>query len=423
MDFNNKKVLVLGGVAPHCKIVKAAKEMGVFTIVADYLEDSPAKRIADKSYLINIMDVDAIVDLCRREQVDGVISCYNDPAQHVYADICNRLNLPCYATKEELDILSNKRLFKDLCIASNVDVILEYSDEDIKNNSIEYPVFVKPVDSRGSRGQYVCYNEEELRFALPQARQQSSNGEVIVEKYMKDVDEIQVTYFFVNGNPYLIRTADSYCGSEKNHLNKVVACGISPSKNTDKYLMLAHEKVVMMLKKLGVQNGPVFMQGFVDGNAFRFFDPGRRFPGVDFELIFQQVFHLDIMKEMVSFSLTGKTNSIYLPDDGYLLNGKIAAILFPTVKAGIIHHIEGIDKIQSENGIISVQLKYKDGDKVEWEYSVNQRLAEIDMVAGDIKELKKLINTVQTSICAFDAFGQKMNFELFNTERIKVLSL
>ena len=46
--------------------------MGIYTIVTDYLENSPAKKIADESWMVSITDVDEIVRLCREKGVDGV---------------------------------------------------------------------------------------------------------------------------------------------------------------------------------------------------------------------------------------------------------------------------------------------------------------------------------------------------------------
>ena len=42
--FYGKKLLILGGIKLACDIVKSAKRMGAYVIVADYNEDSPAKK-------------------------------------------------------------------------------------------------------------------------------------------------------------------------------------------------------------------------------------------------------------------------------------------------------------------------------------------------------------------------------------------
>lgn len=117
---------------------------------------------------------------------------------------------------------------------------------------------------------------------------------------MKGAHEFQVTYFFVDGEAYLIRTVDSYCGSEANHLEKVVACAVSPSRFTDEYLKIAHQNVVKMFKAIGYKNGPIFMQGFEDNGKFRFFDPGLRFPGVDYERVYTKEFGIDLMEAKIA---------------------------------------------------------------------------------------------------------------------------
>ena len=73
MGFQGKKLLVLAGNNVHEKVVKAAQSLGVYTIVTDYLppEQSPAKLIADEYWMLSTGDIDAVVEKCRKEKVDG----------------------------------------------------------------------------------------------------------------------------------------------------------------------------------------------------------------------------------------------------------------------------------------------------------------------------------------------------------------
>ncbi len=192
--------------------------------------------------------------------------------------------------------MTDKHAFKKMCMENGVDVIPEYTEEEALSGQAEFPLFVKPVDSRGSRGQSVCYTTEQLENAINFAKSESSNGDILIEKYMKGAHEFQVTYFFVDGEAYLIRTVDSYCGSEANHLEKVVACAVSPSRFTDEYLKIAHQNVVKMFKAMRYKNGPIFMQGFEDNGKFRFFDPGLRFPGVDYERVYTKEFGIRLFE-------------------------------------------------------------------------------------------------------------------------------
>ncbi len=413
-----KKILVLGGASVHCKLVNAAKELGYYTIVTDYLPDSPAKKIADESWMINIVDVNEIVSKCREEGVDGVVCGWLDPCQRPYAQICSRLNLPCYASEEQVLKMTDKHLFKEMCRRNNVSVIPEYTLSDIEEGNVEYPVFVKPVDSRGSRGQAVCYDKTEALNAVESAKSESSNGDVIIEKYMAGAQEFQVTYFYVDGKPYLIRTADSYCGSEKNHLEKVVACAVSPSRYTDEYLSGAHKMVVKMFNNLGVENGPIFMQGFYKDGEFYFFDPGFRFPGVDYDRILKREYNLDLMKAMVEYAVLGKMSDVTIEKDCVYINQHRAAVLFPTVKPGVIKSVGGVDKIKNNENVVSYLERYTAGDTVGRTYNVNQRLCEIDIAEENTERLKELIMKIQDELTVTDADGNDMTFEKFDCSKI-----
>ena len=418
-SLKNKKLLILAGASVHVKLVQAAKELGVYTIVTDYLEDSPAKQMADESWMLNITDIDGIVSKCKEEGVDGIISGWIDPCQRPYQKICEKLNVPCLGTEQQFIQMTDKHEFKKMCIENHVQVIPEYSLEDIENKNVDFPVFVKPVDSRGSRGQAVCRNYEELNQALKEAQSESSNGDILVEKFMEDCHEFQVTYFFADGKPYLIRTVDSYTGTLEEKLNKVVVCSVSPSVYTETYLEKTNDLVISMFKNLGIKNGPIFMQGFEKSGQFYFFDPGLRFPGVDYDLVYKKLYGIDLMQAMVVYALTGNMPPMDIPEDIVFLNGRSAAILFPTIGQGTISSISGYSEMKTKDEIISILPRAFEGDKIEWTYNVNQRLSEIDLVSKNRDELVDLITYVQNKLEVLDEDNKNMLYGEFDTARIK----
>lgn len=414
-----KKILVLGSASVHVKLIKAAQEMGIYTITTDNVpyEDSPGKQIADEYWDLNIYDIQEIVRKAKAVHLDGVISGWLDPCQRPYFEICKRLNLPCYGNEDQFFKMTDKHAFKKLCKENDVDVIEEFSEDDIEKGKVKFPVFVKPVDSRGSRGQAVCYTMKELVSAIEFAKSESSNGDVLVEKYIRGSQEFHVTYFFVDGEPYLLRTSDNYCGSEEMHMEKVVSCAVMPSRYTNQYMKTAHPKVVKMFKKLGIKNGPIFMQGFEDNGVFRFFDPGFRFPGVDYELVFKKVFNVDLMKAMIQIALTGKTE-VVIPDNAALINGGRAAVLYLTVRACTIGQLGGESEVKANEQVISYLPRCKEGEEITWEYNVNQRLGEADLLCNNTEKLIETINFVNSTLSATDENGKDVIFARFNTNRI-----
>lgn len=414
-EFTGKKLLILGGTPQQCKLVTAARGLGAYTIVADYLPRSAAKAISDGAWDVDIFHVEELARRCREERVDGVICGFIDPCQRPYQQLCRILDLPCYGTAEQFRQLTDKHAFKTLCRQWGVDVIEEYTPD----GAIEYPVFVKPVDSRGSRGQSICRDAAALPAAIELARQESSNGDILIERYMEGAREFQVTYFFVDGKAYLLRTADSYSGTAENHLQKVVSCAVSPSQFTQLYLETAHRKVEQMFLGMGLRNGPAFLQGFVWQDRFRFFDPGLRFPGVDYEMIYREVFGTDLAEAMVRFALSGSFGSLTLPEAGYALKGKRAAVLFPTLRAGTVGQIRGLEAVKSHPSVISCLLRCGPGDTIGWHYNVNQRMAEIDILAEDTEALRAAVDFAQHTLIAVDTSGSDMTLEHFDTRRIR----
>ena len=200
-------------------------------------------------------------------------------------------------------------------------------------------------------------------------------------------------------------------------MEKVVSCAVMPSRYTQKYIETAHPNVVKMFKKLGIQNGPIFMQGFEDGGVFRFFDPGLRFPGVDYELVFKAVFGIDLMKAMVQIALKGTTD-VQIPKEAAFIKGHRASVLYLTVRACTIAHLGGEAEVCANKHVVSYLPRCKEGEEITWAYNVNQRLGEADLLCENTTELIETINYVNTTLVATDENNEDAIFARFDTNRI-----
>lgn len=404
-----KKILILGGANLHCKLVRAAKAMGLYTVVTDYLVDSPAKKIADESWMLNVMDVEAIVKRCKEERIDAVLSTHLDPCQRPYYEICHKLDVPCYIdTWEQVFSLTDKNAFKAACVRNGVDIIPTYTEAETA--SIEYPVLVKPAHSRGSRGQTVCEDAAGLDAALQKAKSESDDGVAIIEKYMGNKGDFSMTYVFIDGKPVLTRTSDRYLGPIALGLEKVGIGTVSPSHYTQMYVDKVEPRVLKMLSDLQIQNGPVFMQGFVDGDTVRFYDPGYRFPGSEFDEMYAKNTGIDLIKMMVAFAVTGQMNNQYnkLYDGMVAMNGRAAIVLFPVIRDGKIMRIEGLDEISKLKGVYGYTTRHKVGEDVAFTKDVNQRFGEIDIISDSFEELKSTLHEIFHLLHVVDSEGRDM---------------
>ena len=410
-DLYGKKLLILAGADVHIKIVRAAKELGVYTIVTDYLEPtvSPAKQIADEYWMYDINDIDSIVRKCREENVDGILSFCIDPAQIPYQQICEKLGLPCYGTKKQFEILTNKRLFKDYCKLHDVDIVPEYTEDDVIDNAVIYPVLVKPSDSRGSRGQSVCYNKEEIQSAIKYAKKESKDGNVLIERYMQGMQDMSFSYVIINSIPYLLKIGDRTLGQEKDNLDRQHIATVLPSRNAEHYREKVEPNVVKMIKSLGIIFGAVFLQGFWDNGHVYMYDPGMRFPGGDFDIVLKHTTGFDNMKSFVRFALTGDIHSQQgNPINAYKLNGSICLILSIALHPGKISVFSGIDAISSNSHVISISQRYHVGESIPDSGDIKQRAAEFVVLLPDRDSLREFLAFTYSNLKILDENGNDM---------------
>ena len=58
------RLVILGSMDEFIELVKVAQRRGIYVIVCDGYENGPAKKVADKSYTIDVRNTDAIAQMC-----------------------------------------------------------------------------------------------------------------------------------------------------------------------------------------------------------------------------------------------------------------------------------------------------------------------------------------------------------------------
>ena len=409
MDLRGKKLLILAGAGVHSKVVKAANEMGIFTIVTDDIKNSPAKLIAKDSWMYSIKDTTSIVDRCKKEHVDGVVNFCIDPGQEPYLEICNELGLPCYTNKYQTNILTDKRKFKEYCVKHNVDIIPEYTEDDIYNDKIDYPVFIKPNDSRGSRGQSICYSRDQAIKGIAVAKKESSNDTVICERFMQGHQDIGSAFFVIDGEPYLVKFGDRHLGRSEDDMDKQVMCTELPSAFTSVFVNNVQERVKKMIKSLGIKFGPVFLQGFEDGDTIRYYDPAQRMPGGDYDLVLKEATGFDTVKTMIHFSLTGDIAFHYgNPADAFLLNGGTGLLLTISVRPGLMANVTGLKEVLNHPYVVYGRQIIEQGSIIPASGDIQQRVAAIGAFLPSKNDIPGFLDFVYRTYRITDEDGRDM---------------
>lgn len=421
MNCRGKRLLIVGGAFQHCKVVESAQSMGITAYVTDYLpyEQAPAKAIADFSYQFNITDYENIRALCLREKIDGAIALALDACQRPYQHICKMMNFPCFGTEEQFITLTDKNAFKKCCRRNGVDVIPGYSISDFQDKAectrkVDFPVLIKPGESRGSRGQSICFTHEEAIPAIKKALRESSNGEVVIEKAMNGKSDFSVSYVILNGTPYLTRLCDRFTGSAEDCLNRLCIASVSPSRYTELYLSEAEPAVKKMIADIGLRNAPFFLQGFIDDGRVRFYDMGLRFAGGEYERLYESAAGISPVDPMVEFAVTGEVSDSLTGkfQGNWDLKGNISVQISIALRAGTIAKINGWDEIKAMGEVVSCFARYEAGREIRASHDINQRFCEISLLCSDREKAEHAVSDIYRTLQIIDEHGNDMKVSL-----------
>ena len=401
-----KRILILGGTLISCEIVKTAREMGLFVGVADYnpVEKSPAKKIADKAYLVNALDVDAVVDLIRTEKYDGVLCGFADVLLPAYADICKKAGLPAYGTREQFELYTDKEQYKQLCRKYYVPCVQEYEidPEHIEKTAaaVSYPIMVKPADSSGARGITICNNAGELIAAIRKAESFSAAKKVIVEQYLTG-KEVTVFWLFKDGEYYMTCIGNRHVKKNQEGVIPLPVGYTYPAQITEKYIHDIVPKAKDMFKGSGIKNGMMFMQCKVEGEECIVYDIGYRLTGSLEYGMLEELCGYNPMKMMIAYAVTGSMGEPELEKKvDPFFHGEYGYNVSILGKPGKIEHINGVDEVKKQVGVLDAVLAHLPGETITQEMKglLSQIVVRILGTAPDKAALKKRMSQVYDTI-------------------------
>ena len=426
-DLTGKRLLVLGGSRISCEIVRKAQDLGVYTMVTDWYneEKSPAKKIADKAFMTSTADIDAMVKLIKDEKVDGILTGFTDSTLPHYAQICEAAGLPCYGTKEQVEILTNKRIYKKICREFGVPVVEEYNikendlDTEVVNN-VKYPLLVKPADNSGGRGISICHNKEELFHGYNKALSFSESKEIIVERYING-KEVTVFYTLQDGEVYLTALGNRHI---KHNQDNVIALPVAytfPSIHLKNYQKNIEPRVKKMFQSLGMKNGMVFMQCLIEDNECIVYDIGYRLTGsLEYKLL-EAVCDYNQLEMLIRFAVTSQMAESPVGERVNPEFEKYACNVSFLIRPGVIDKIYGMDDIVNLPGVIDAVLARTEGEEIlEMDKgTLKQIIMRVFATASSKEELGETLNKIYSSLKVLSTDGENMLLEGFDTKDLR----
>lgn len=415
-ELEGKKLVVLGGTQNESTLVRRAQELGIYVIVADYYTDlklSPVKAYANEAWNVNWTNVDEMVRLCRENHVDGITAGYSEVKIDYLIQICERLGLPCYCTREQLEITRDKCKFKQECRKCGVPTVKEY---DSINDITSYPVIVKPVDRAGSVGIGIAHNYDELLKAYEYAMSKSINKKVIIEDYISS-QKIDVYYLVNEGEISLLTSNDVIMASRNGSERVVQSCWLYPHRHLDSFSKKVDSSLRRMIKDMGIEFGCIFFSGFIDEEYnYTFFECGFRLEGAhQYNYTFNRG-NINFLDVFIAHALTGNLRSINKNTKGNP-NLKLA-IANIYARSGTIAKIEGVDAIERMEDCCLAMTKANTGDICREDNAILTKVAMFEFNNENPSELANDIDQAYRQFVCLDQNGRDMVYDRINTSLI-----
>lgn len=275
-----KKLAIIGSGRMAWIYGRMAKEMGIETHAFSFDENCMAKDTVTQHHLVNILEMDKVLEICRSLAIDGVLPT-TELTFSVASYIAWKMGLngiPYEVAKIVTDKYRNRVACKDVPELyqprfARIDTI-----EDFYSLNFNYPIILKPVSRGGKLGVSVMKSKEELLPAFELAKTHSGNSPIIVEEFINGGQEYSVECLSFHGAHTIIQVTEKiisgppHCVELGHHQPACLSCE----------MMNKIKRVIgKALPALGIDNSPSHIEIKIVEDRIYLIECNAR-PGGDF---------------------------------------------------------------------------------------------------------------------------------------------
>ena len=394
-----KRILIIGAGRDQVPIIKCAKSLGHFVIVASRAGSYPGFELADRCLRIDIRDYATLIQAAKASAIDGVISDQLDAAVLTVARIARELGLTGPSEKAAL-LFTNKRIMRQRSRELGIpvpqfEVVTDVESAVRAAASIGYPVVLKPTDSSGSRGVQLIRSDEDVRRCFGASASFSSGGDVLVEEFIKG-RQILARGFVDEGRLSLYAYADrGYFGQPHQFVTNSTIFPSNIGSELTQAIVSYHERLVKDAEvdfgatgsEWIIENGsnkPVLVEAALRG--------GGAFISSD---LIPAAYGLDYQSHLIQRSLREPVATF----DMAALQRRASAYLCFLLPAGRVQHVSGLEKVRNICGVTKVFLdELRVGLKVEPASFKGSRFGPILIARKSREEVDAVIREIRQTL-------------------------
>lgn len=282
MDSVKKTILIFGAGLNQVELIKAARELGVTSVVVDPMENPPGAALADFYYRVGGQDYARTKEIALHHHVDGIVTAQMEKPLRIMAKLAKELGF-IFNSPSVIEQCRNKYLMKcafekggipcakGLLFSKDVKPALS----ELSKNGLTFPLIIKPVDAFSSRGVYKVNDIDELLMHIDETSSFATNGEYLIEEFIEG-NEYSVEAITFKGNTHIIQITEKFTTPYP----RTVELGhLQPARITDLQKNIIQVALVNAIKALGIDNTATHMELKINNDVVKIIEIGARLGG------------------------------------------------------------------------------------------------------------------------------------------------
>ena len=188
---NSTKAMLLGSGELGKEVVIELKRLGVEVIAVDKYANAPAMQVADRSYVISMLDADALEKIILEEKPDYIVPEVEAIATQKLVELEEK-GFNVVPTAKAVNFTMNREGIRTLAAETLGMKTSPYAFASNKQEFVEaiekigMPCVVKPVMSSSGHGQSVVKTSSDIDYAwdYSQSGGRAGSGKVIIEGFV-----------------------------------------------------------------------------------------------------------------------------------------------------------------------------------------------------------------------------------------------
>ena len=405
--------IVLGGTSPHILLVDKLHERGFYVILIDYLDNPPAKLVADEHIQESTLDKERVLEVAQERHAKLVISACIDQTNSVCCYVAEKLGLPHPYSYETSLCVTDKGLMKKIMVDNGIPTssfTTTGSVEAIDWAKIEFPAVVKPVDCNSSKGVRRVDSVEETKQRVVEAVSLSRTKTAIIEGFNRG-EEIQVDCLATESDVKVVMTRQKQKIASKGNDMVLQSYGsVFPAPISKELQVQAQDIATKIAKSFGLKNTPFFYQAIVTDEGIKVLEFAPRIGGGLSYYMLNEFAGYDAVEYVIN-SYLGKPLR-YDPNPNNCFQSTILLYMV----SGTFDHISGLAELQEKGLVYETFVMKTKGDVVDGDMRSSNRVAAFVVQSDSYDELKRKARLALEKVEVFDKNNKPLlNRQIYST--------